>query len=107
MALRRSGNRSIRNPQGNYRTAKFGGEGGSLPRGLEKSADDLPIIGLRQAKDAWLEPLMIEPRPHAVHPFVQVILGDRSFGDVEHGVSLSSLWIRSDRNVALGGVSAT
>jgi len=107
MAPKRSGNRGIRNRQGEHRAAEFGGKGSGLALDFEKCADDLPIIGLRQAKDARLEPLMIEPGPHAVHLFVKVILGDRDFGDVEHGVSLSSPRIGSDRSAVPGGVSAT
>src|SRR5205814_7244091 len=84
--LRDSGVRDRRREQ---RTAEFGGERLSLTLNIEQHAHDLPIAGLPEPKAAWFEALMIEPCPHAVHLLMQIVFGDRHFGDITHGISLS------------------
>ncbi len=68
----RLGYRGIGGGCGEQSTAEFGSECRSLGLDFEKNADDLPISRSPQAEAAGLEPLMIEPSPHAVHPVVHV-----------------------------------
>jgi hypothetical protein len=85
----RLGYRGIGGGCGEQSTAEFGSECRSLGLDFEKNADDLPISRSPQAEAARLEPLMIEPSPHAIHPVVQVIVADRDFGDIQHMSFLS------------------
>ena len=61
----------------------------SLTLDLEMYANDLVTLGDVKSEAARLEPLMVEPGSHGVHPLGQGIVCDPDFNNVQHTPSLS------------------